>query len=321
MTSRTDAMRRVTQRTFGGPEVLEVVDDVKPAPGSGAVLVQVNAASVNFGEVNVRAGRVPQVGTPPFTLGSDLSGTVVEIGEGVSEFKAGDEVYGCIGMGAYAEYVSVPAANLALKPEEIDHRHAAALPLAGLTAYQALVESAQLQSADVVLIHAAAGGVGHLAVQIAKALGAYVIGTARAVNHPWLRELGADELVDYTAADFTDVVRDSDVVLDLVGGEYGPRSLACLKPNGLLIGAALNPGITAGEADARGKRYRWLLVRASREHLEAMSELVRRGSLRAAVQETFQLDELGRAHRLIEEGHVTGKVVVIVHPEHEAARA
>jgi NADPH:quinone reductase-like Zn-dependent oxidoreductase len=306
----SDRMRAATQHAFGGPEVLEIVEVDRPEPGPGEVLVRVKAASVNFGDTKIRAGKVPEVGPPPFTLGSDLSGIVEQVTPGVTRFRPGDEVYGILFLGTYAEYAAVPAGNLAAKPPGLDHVHAAALPVAALTAWRGIVDLANAQEGQRILIHAAAGGVGHLAVQIAKMRGTYVIGTARAAKHDFLRDLGADELIDYTAVDFTTAVRDVDVVVDLVGGEYGLRSLDVLRPGGLLLGAALDPGITVEEAEARGRCYAWISVQPSGIELEKISELVQTGRLRVSVQRTFALEELAQAHELSDRGQVTGKLVI-----------
>ncbi|MGH2601390.1 MAG: NADP-dependent oxidoreductase [Dehalococcoidia bacterium] len=303
-------MRAATQYAFGGPEVFEIVEVDRPEPGAGEVLVRLKAASVNFGDTKIRAGKVPEVGAPPITLGSDLSGIVEQVAPDVTRFRPGEEVYGILFLGTYAEYAAVPAGNLAVKPPGLDHVHAAALPVAALTAWRGIVDLAEAQEGQRILIHAAAGGVGHLAVQIAKMRGAYVIGTARAAKHDFLRDLGADELIDYTAVDFTSAVRDVDVVVDLVGGEYGPRSLNVLRPGGLLLGAALDPGITAEKAEARGRRYAWISVQPSGIELERISELVQTGRLRVSVQRTFALEELAQAHELSDRGQVTGKLVI-----------
>lgn len=303
-------MRAATQDAFGGPEVLKVVERERPVPSAGAVLVRVRAASVNQGEVKIRAGLVTEVGPPPFTLGSDLSGVVETVGPGVTRFRPGDEVYGIFFIGTYAEYVSVPAGNLARKPSNVDHIHAAALPVAALTAYQAIVERARVHVGQRILIHAAAGGVGHLAVQFAHLGGAYVIGTARAEKHDFLHALGANEVVDYTVVDFAEVVRDVDVVVDLVGGDYGARSLDSLRPGGLLLGATLNPGVDARTAEARGRRYGWIGVRPSGADLEKITELVQSGDLRVSVQRTYSLEDLGQAHAFSESGRVAGKLVI-----------
>jgi len=294
-------VRAIEQRVLGGPEVLELVEVDRPVPGSGEVLVRVRAAGVNPADWKVRSGQVGRQMQPPLRLGLDLSGVV----EGT-----GQEVYALwlSQWGAYAEYVAVAEAALAPKPPSLDHVHAAALPTAALTAWQALVNVAGLQAGQRVLIHAAAGGVGHLAVQIAKGLGAHVIGTARAGNHAFLRELGADELIDYTAVDFATVVHDVDVVYDLVGGEYGSRSLATLKPDGLLIDAQ---GDDAQSYDAQpGPRYRRFYVTPSGADLARITELVEAGHLRVHVDQVLPLEDAAKAHELSESGRVRGKIVL-----------
>ncbi|MFK3985702.1 NADP-dependent oxidoreductase [Micromonospora sp. NPDC050397] len=303
-------MRVATQDRFGGPEVLTIVERDRPTPRPGEVLVRVKAASVNYGEGKLRAGTLPEAGQPPFTLGSDLSGVVAETGPGVTRFRPGDEVYGIYFIGTYAEYVRVPASNLATKPSTLDHTHAAALPVAALTAAQAIFELAKAHEGQRILVHAAAGGVGHFAVQFAKSQGAYVAATARAEKHEFLRGLGVDQPIDYSTVDFTTVAREMDVVLDLVGGEYGPRSLDVLRPGGLLLGAALPPGVDEAQAAARDRRYSWVGVRASGAELEKITDLVQAGQILIHVQRTYPLDELVEAHRVSETGRVTGKLVI-----------
>jgi NADPH:quinone reductase-like Zn-dependent oxidoreductase len=287
-------MRAINQQVFGGPEVLQVVDVDPPEPGPGEVLVRVRAAGVNPADWKVRAGLVDRLGSPPFRLGYDVSGEV-----------DGREVYALwlTRWGAYAEYVAVPEEALAPKPPSLDHVHAAALPTAALSAWQALVNVAEVQPGQRVLIHAAAGGVGHLAVQIAKAVGAHVIGTARAANHGFLRELGADELIDYTTTDFTAALRDVDVVYDLVGSDYGSRSLAVLAPTGMLLDAV-------GD-DAEGDpRYRRFYVNPSGADLARITELVETGKLRVHVEQVLPLEDAAKAHKLSETGRVRGKIVL-----------
>ncbi|HWE91785.1 MAG TPA: NADP-dependent oxidoreductase, partial [Pseudonocardiaceae bacterium] len=227
-------MRAITQRAFGGPDVLELVDVARPEPGPGEVLVAVSAVGVNPADWKLRSGQVRRLGDPPFTLGFDVRGVVEQVGGQVTDFRPGDEVYGMVfqRLGGYAEYIVAPVDVLAPAPRSVDRVRAAALPTAALTAFQALDSVVAGQR---VLVHAAAGGVGHLAVQIAKTRGAYVLGTARAANHDFLRGLGADELIDYSTVDFGTTVRDVNVVLDLIGGEYGSRSLPTLKPDGRLV--------------------------------------------------------------------------------------
>lgn len=306
-------MRVVSQRRLGGPEVLEIVERDRPAPGPDEVLVRVRAAGVNPADWLVRSGAAPLFGEPPFVLGWDVSGVVEEVGPRVTRFRPGDEVYAMRRGGAYAEYVVEPAGDLALKPGSIDHIQAGALPAVSLTAWQALVGIAGVGPGQRVLVHAAAGGVGHVAVQIAKARGAYVLGTARAGNHEFLRGLGVDEPIDYTAVDFEAAARDVDVVFDLVGGEYGARSLEVLKPGGLLVSAMIGgPGVTADEAEARGRRFSLVGVRASGADLERISELIESGRLRVHVETVLPLEDVAKAHELGEAGRRKGKIVLTV---------
>lgn len=266
---------------------------------------------MNYGETKIRRRLVPELGPPPLVLGSDLSGTVVEA-EPDGRFRVGDAGYGIHFIGTYAEYISVPGANLAAKPVTVDHVRAAALPVAARTALIAIFEYAALRAGQRILIHAAAGGVGHLAAQLARHCGAYVIGTARTAHHRFLRDLGVNEPVDYTKADFRSVVRDVDVVLDLIGGEYGRRSLDCLRPGGLLLGAALDPGATEEDANRRGRQYRWLGGTRMARPLDVLRDLVDAGQLKIHVERTYPLSELPAAHAHADTGRVTGKLVITI---------
>jgi NADPH:quinone reductase-like Zn-dependent oxidoreductase len=217
-------MRAAIQNSVGGPDVLVIANRPDPTPKASEVLVRVKAAGINPVDGAVRAGYYPLLGEPPFILGWDISGTVEALGAGVSGFRVGDEVFGMPRFpkqaAAYAELTAVPADEIVLKPKRAGHLEAGALPLAGLTAWQGLVRHGGLKSGQRVLIHAAAGGVGHLAVQIAKAHGAYVVATASPAKLDFVRNLGADEVIDYTKGDFTDQVRDIDLVLEPLGGEH-----------------------------------------------------------------------------------------------------
>jgi NADPH:quinone reductase-like Zn-dependent oxidoreductase len=306
-------MRAVRQRTWGGPDVLEVAEVPRPDAGPGEVLVRVAAAGVNPADWKIRSGAVRRFGEPPFTLGLDLAGVVEAVGGGASAFRPGDAVFGNAlpPHGAYAEFVAVPQERLAHVPIGLDLVHAAALPTAALTAWQPLVRVAGVEAGQRVLVHAAAGGVGHLAVQIAKARGAHVTGTARAAKHAFLRGLGADELVDYTVDDFAAAVRDVDVVLDPIAGDYGPRSLRTLKPGGLLIdvrGAGPDRTEVRRLAEERGLRYvQFGFTPSGADLADAV-----RGGARAVVDEVLPLDEAAKAHALSETGRVAGKIVLVV---------
>ncbi|MGW1990083.1 NADP-dependent oxidoreductase [Embleya sp. NPDC001921] len=311
----TKNMITVHQDTLGGPEVLRVIETAIPTPGPGEVLVEVRAAGVNPIDTKIRAGGMWL--TPPFTLGWDVSGVVAGVGAGVSRLSVGDEVYGIPGFpqlaGGYAEFVVAAESSLVPKPSTLDHVRAAALPLSASIAWQALVEAARVQPGQRVLIHAAAGGVGHLAVQIAKSRGAYVIGTASAAKHDLLRELGADEVVDYTTTDFAETVRDVDVVFDLIGGEYEDRSLRTLRPGGVLINITNPPAAeaTAAKAEAAGVRGITVDLEPNPERLTLLAEAVDAGLLRPVVAETFPLVDVVKAHEVAETNRTAGKIVLI----------
>ncbi|MEU5694574.1 NADP-dependent oxidoreductase [Actinosynnema sp. NPDC020468] len=306
-------MRVITQDELGGPDVLRQVVVDRPEPGPTEILVEVHATSVNPIDAKTRA-EVIWIGSPPFTLGWDVSGVVAAVGAGVTLFRPGDEVFGMPlfprRAAAHAEYVVAPARQFATKPAGVDHRHAAALPLVGLTAWQALVDTAHVRPGDRVLVHAAAGGVGHVAVQIAKALGAHVVGTASRAKHDFVRSLGADEVVDYTAVDFAEVIEDVDVVLDTVGGDTGIRSLPTVRNRGLVITllAATHEALAAAAGDR--VRTAFVLCEPDRAGLLALSDLVTAGKLRTELAAVLPLSEAAQAHRLIETGRTTGKIVL-----------
>ncbi|GAA5179445.1 NADP-dependent oxidoreductase [Rugosimonospora acidiphila] len=310
-------MRAISQRIFGGPEVLEIIETDRPLPGPGEVLVRVHAAGLNPADWKRRSGLLRRLGEPPFTLGLDLAGVVTAIGDQASRFQQGDAVYGAVlpPRGAYAQYVAVPEDLLAPAPSSLDLPHAAALPTAGLTAWQPLVRVAGVRAGQRVLIHAAAGGIGHLAVQIAKAHGAYVIGTARKDKHDFLEKLGADECIDYTGVDFASVARDIDIVLDPISGDYGPRSLETLSPRGVLLDVrGTGPDRTAvrERARERGLRYVEFGFTPSGADLREITALVERGALRVAVERVLPIEEAARAHELSEAGRARGKIVLTV---------
>jgi NADPH:quinone reductase-like Zn-dependent oxidoreductase len=309
-------MRAIRQQVLGGPEVLELTEVRRPEPGPTEVLVRVNAAGVNPVDWKTRA-RGGFLGEPPFTVGWDVAGVVEAVGRGVTRFEPGERVFGMprfpLEAAAYAEYVTSPSRQLARIPGGLDEVEAAALPLAGLTAWQALVETADIQPGQRVLILAAAGGVGHLAVQIAKARGAFVIGTARSAKHAFLAELGADETIDYSTEAVEERAGAVDVVLDLVGGESSRNALAALRDGGIFITVPSGDSVQPLRELARGRvRVTGILVEPDRAGLEAIAVLAATGALRAHVAETFPLEQAGRAHELGETGRTQGKVVLIV---------
>ncbi|MET9568429.1 NADP-dependent oxidoreductase [Streptomyces virginiae] len=306
-------MRAIVVNEWGGPENLVEREIERPEPGLGEVLVRVHAAGVNPVDWKTRAsGALIAWGETPI-VGWDVSGTVEAVGPGVTLYAPGDEVYGMPHFprqaGGYAEYVAAPARHFARKPASLDHVQAAALPLAALTAWQALVDTAGITAGQRVLVHAAAGGVGHLAVQIAKARGAYVIGTASAAKHDVLRELGADELIDYRSVDFAEAVSDVDVVLDALGGETAERSLKVLKPGGHLVSL---PGPDSVPADADRVNASWVLVDPDLKGLEAIADLADKGLLKPLVETVLPLAQAARAHEIGEQGRTTGKIVLTV---------
>lgn len=308
-------MRAIRQDIFGGPEVLKLVEAPDPDPIPTEVLVRVKAAGINPVEEFIRDGRFPLLGQPPFTLGWDIAGVVERVVPGVTRFALGDEVFGMPffprAANGYAELVAAPSRQLARKPAKLTYEQAGALPLAGLTAWQSLMDTAQIKAGDRVLVHAAAGGVGHLAVQIAKARGAYVIGTASSAKHDFVRSLGADEVIDYRTTDFAQVTTDMDVVLETVGGDYGERSLRTLRPGGLLVTIV---GRTDVELErktrAAGMRFAGISVEPDYPALEALADLAETGQLRVHVAQAFSLEEAPDAHRFLLTAP-PGKVVLV----------
>jgi len=305
-------MRTVTQQSFGGPEVLEIVQAEKPAPGSGEILIKVHAAALNPVDAAARSGAFPLLGEPPFSVGWDVSGVVEQAGPG-ARFKAGDEVYGLLGMPhagpGYTEYAVSRSRDVALKPATVDHAHAAALPLSALTAWQGLVQGAGIQPGQRVLISRAAGGVGHLAVQIAKVRGAHVIALASKGKHEFVRSLGADEVIDYKDVDFTEVLGDLDVVLD--ANADGERSLSVLRPGGALI-SILQHGdaALARKVEDSGRRFVGLSVEPDYASLEAIAKLVDAGKVRPHVSTALPLEEVVKAHEVLDRGDAVGKIVL-----------
>ncbi|MFF6772359.1 NADP-dependent oxidoreductase [Streptomyces sp. NPDC012637] len=306
-------MRAMVVERWGGPETLVEREVERPEPGLNEVLVRVHAAGVNPVDWKTRAsGALITWGEVP-VVGWDVSGTVKAVGPGVGVFRPGDEVFGMPHFprqaGGYAEYVVAPARHFAPKPASLTHVEAAALPLAALTAWQALVDAADVRPGERVLVHAAAGGVGHFAVQVAKARGAYVIGTASAAKHDLVRDLGADEVIDYREARFEEAVSDVDVVLDGLGGETAERSLQVLRDGGRLITL---PGPDDVPEARDGVRAAWVLVEPDHLGLRELAALVERGELRPVVETVLPLAEASKAHEIGERGRTTGKIVLTV---------
>ncbi|TDQ04623.1 NADP-dependent oxidoreductase [Labedaea rhizosphaerae] len=309
-------MRVVEVSELGGPEVLRVAARPKPEPAPTEVLVAVHAAGVNPVDWKVRRGG-GFLGEPPFVVGWDVAGVVEAVAGGVTWLAPGDEVLGMPWFprqaGAYGEYVTAPARHFVRKPASLGFAEAAGLPLAGLTAWQALVDTADVQPGQRVLVNGAAGGVGHLAVQIAKARGAHVLGTARAAKHDFLRSLGVDEPIDYTTGDVAAQAGPVDVVFDMIGGAHTATLAPAVREGGTVI--PLTGGLTEETAElarARGARATGLLVEPDHAGLAGLVALIESGALRVHVERTFPLAQAAEAHRLGEAGHVSGKLVLTV---------
>lgn len=308
-------MKAVAMHAYGGPEVLKYEDAARPDPATGEVLVRVHAAAVNPVDWKVRAGHLKGFlnYSLPLIPGWDLSGVVEATGAGVTDWKQGDAVYARPDLrrnGAYAEYIAVRASELGHKPRSIDHVQASAIPLACLTAWQALFDAGGLKAGQRVLIHAAAGGVGTFAVQLAKWKGAHVVGTASERNHAFLRELGADEVIDYTKTNFEEVVRDVDVVLDTLAGQTRDRSWNVLKKDGILVSILGQP--SPDDAAQRGVRAAGVFVEPNQAQLGEIAKLVDSGKLRPIIETVLPLAQAARAHEMNQTLHTRGKIVLQV---------
>jgi NADPH:quinone reductase-like Zn-dependent oxidoreductase len=341
----SSTMKAVRLHAHGGPEVLVYEEIARPEPGPGDVLIRVHAACLNPPDWYTRAGfpQIPEAKRPtvalPHTPGSDVSGVIEALGEGVTDWQVGDAVFGLVrfpdmnnGGKGYAEYTTSPAAHLARKPANVDHVHAAAVPMAGLTAWQYLFDfghdakqpqgvarlfqdrpwiPAPLGPGRVVLINGAAGGVGHFAAQLAKATGAQVIGVASGRHEAFLRDLGVDEVIDYTKTAVDEVVRDVDLVIDTVGGPLGHRFLEVVKRGGMICPVFFGEYHRERAADLE------ITVQSGQVRSDGghMAELARRlgdGTLRAGIDSVFPLREASSAHARAERGHIQGKIVLAV---------
>lgn len=335
----TEMMKAVRLHEFGGPEVLRYEEAPRPVAGAGEVLVRVHAASLNPPDLYLRDGyrALPPDWRPspvfPLILGTDISGVVAAVGETVSGFSVGDEVFSMVrfphdlmtGSNAYADYVKVPASDLAMKPAGIDHIQAAAAPMSLLTAWQFLVELGHdapnpfqdfrhapiALEGKTVLVNGAGGGVGHLAVQVAKWRGAHVIAVASGKHETVLRDLGADAFIDYTKHAAETVAHDVDLVIDAVGGSGMDRFLAVIKANGALY--PVNPLGFSGheEAARRGITVSTTQVRSNGAQLAKAGRLLDDGTIRVVIDSEFPLSEASAAHERASEGGVQGKIVLI----------
>ncbi len=308
-------MKVVRYHAYGGPEVLRYEDAEAPAVGAGEILVRVRSAGVSPFDVKVRKGLFKDFyGALPHVLGWDLSGDVAAVGPDVSSVKKGDAVFGYVDGhrmgGAYAEYAVLKKEEAARKPAHVGYHEAAAVAMNGLTAWQALFDAAHLAKGQTVLIHAAAGGIGHLAVQLAKWKGSRVIGTASAKNRKFVLSLGADECIDYTATPFESAVQDVDLVLDTIGGDTLRRSYSVVKKSGVIVTVVDFEGIK--EAAQHGVRGLTVFVKPNIKQLSEIGHLMEQGKLKVHIEKVFPLQEASKAHVSLETGHGRGKIVLLI---------
>lgn len=306
--------RLVRLHRFGGNDVLTMEDLDISQPDAGEVLVSVRAASVNPVDFKIRSGKYPAVRRDrlPYTPGRDISGMVEKCGAQAARFKAGDEVFGMVGIhgGGYADKVVVSQKAIAAKPSSLDHVHAAAIPLAGQTAWQGLFRYGRLKKGQSVLIHGGSGGVGHFAIQFAKAMGARVLTTVSTEKVKFARELGADVVIDYQTERFEEYASDLDMVFDLIDGETRARSWELIRKGGVLVSTLTEPSQeTAENLGIRAMRY---TVEADGDELAEIAALVESGKVKPHVQRTFPLSAAAEALSLVEQGHSAGKIVLVV---------
>jgi NADPH:quinone reductase-like Zn-dependent oxidoreductase len=305
-------MKAVYIEQFGGPEVVKYGDLPDPVASRGDVVVDIVNASVNAADWKVRAGSYKQTAFP-LGLGRDFSGVVSAVGDGVDDLKTGDEVFGVCQTGhdgAYAEKIAIGADIVARKPGGLSHVNAAALALTGLTALSAIEDTLELKPGEKILIQGGAGGVAGFAIQLAKYIGARVITTASAANHPYLRTLGADEIIDYNAIDFATVVKDCDAVFDTVGGDVAQKSFKVLRPGGRAAFIASGP--QAPKPDRTDVESLRPPVGRARRHLDRISQLFLQGAVRAPEVTLFPLAKGGDALSMSEGRHFRGKIVLQV---------
>jgi NADPH:quinone reductase-like Zn-dependent oxidoreductase len=306
-------MHAVRIHEFGGPEVLRLEDVPDPEPGRGEILVEITAGSVNPVDYKIRNGGYLQPDKLPLTLGRDIAGVVRRCGAGERTFELGQAVYAMLpsDRGGYAEQVAVPEVLCARKPERLDFVQAAAVPLAALTAWQGLFDHGKLEQGQLVLIHGAAGGVGHFAVQFARARGAQVIATCGPQDKGFVLGLGAKEVIDYKAERFEDEVEKVDLVFDLIGGDTQARSIGIIRPGGALISTLNEPDkAKLAERGIRGGRY---TAQPNGDQLEQIGRLIDSGRVTPAVDRTYPLARAAEAEDWLEHRHVRGKIVLTVH--------
>jgi NADPH:quinone reductase-like Zn-dependent oxidoreductase len=304
---------------FGDADVLEITEVDKPEINDNQVLIKVKATGINPVDTKVRAGTsgISKQIKLPAILGWDVSGIIQNVGKNVQSFRSGDEVFGCIGFPGlgktYAEFTVADPQLLAKKPHNISFEEASAVPLAGLTAYQAINEELKISAGQKVLIQAAAGGVGHLAVQFAKISGAFVIGTASEKNEKFLKSIGVDQFIDYKKEKFEEVVHEVDAALDAMGGEILYRTISCVKPGGMMVclpSSTKNDPKAIELANERNIKLIWPMMRPDGEQIRLIASLLQEKKLKVFVDKIFTLDQIMWAHKAVETHQTKGKVVV-----------
>ncbi len=301
-------MKAVLINAYGDNSVVQYTDVDRPEPQTGEVLVKVHAAGVNPVDWKIRGGAGQRMGlTLPIHLGGEITGIVEELGAGVGDFKKGDAVYGIIKTGGFAEYAVAKAADMARKPANLDFTHTAAVPLGALTAWQAMFDVAKLASGQRLLVTSSSGGVGSLAVQLAKSKGAYVIAMASERNEDYVRGLGVDEFIDYTRQPFEQVARDMDVVFDTVGGDTFQRAFGTLRKGGFLVTSVAFP---KDEAQQHGVGVERVLCKPNAGQLASIRELVEAGKVKPHVATVLPLAQIKQAFALSEGGRTRGKIVL-----------
>lgn len=302
-------MKAIQINDYGDEDVLKYVAVERPEPEDDELLVKIIAAAVNPVDIKIRNGKGKKFGMNlPLIVGADFAGTVENIGGGIKKFKAGDAVYGKILIGCYAEYVIVKETELGRKPKNVDFISAASLPMATLTAWQAIFDNAHLENGQKILVHGASGSVGSMAVQLAKAKGAYVIGSASGINEDFVNNLGADAFIDYKSKDFETIVKDMDVVFDPIGGDTHKRSYQVLKENGILVSLVQEP---FEELMQHYKvQAKIMASQPNPEQLEAITQMVEAGQIKTEIGQVFPLSEAKKAQIQSQDRNVRGKIIL-----------
>jgi alcohol dehydrogenase len=308
-------MKAAVFNDYGSADVIEIVNDlVKPEPSDGVVVIKVHYAGINPFDYKVRGGTMKD--SVPFTFpkvpGMDMSGVVESVGENSGDLKVSDEIYGqanfFAAQGSIAEFTTAKVSSIAAKPSNVSFSEAAALPLTAVSAYQALVDNMSLSTDQKVLIHGGAGGIGTIAIQLAKHIGAYVATTVSTKDIDYVKELGADQVIDFKTEDFVSKVKDFDCVLDLVGGEAYKKSFEVLKSGGILVSLLEQPDNELSEKYSVKARHQGTVVNS--ESLEKVTELVEQGAIKAKIEKEFSIEQTADAFRMLENDHPKGKVVI-----------